>query len=335
MCRAKPSIWRETAETKLIVTTGRLTETPAYSQVMLSSSPILISGVDIVVTVFAFITLAGDAWFVLVGLALLYWIGPRYDQSVRPAAVFVVSLAVVGLAVVLTLKIIFALPRPSSTPLDPTTLPVVIGPFVAGEINASGFTFPSGHAVAATVVYGGLGVVVSVGRRRTRYLLAVGAILLIGLSRLVLGVHYPRDVIGGIAVGATIVAVGLTVGRDVDGLRPDRLFGVAAVVGLVGFVAASNGGHTRELTQAAIAIGTAVAGSSLWYWHRQRLIAAPPVSFLLSLAGFAVAGGLWVSAYAGLLSIHETAIASGLAVSCILLLPLLAAGVKKIRIRWP
>ena len=296
---------------------------------MLSSSLTLLSAVDLLVILFAFITLAGDAWFVLVGLVLLYWIGPQYDTELRSVAVFVIGLAVVGLAVVLTLKTAVGLPRPSSTPLDPTTLPAVVGPFVAAEIDASGFTFPSGHAVAATVVYGGLGLLVSIGRRRTRYLVAAGVILLIGLSRLVLGVHYPRDVIAGIAVGAGILAVGLTVCRDGDRLRPERLFGLAAVVALVGFVIASNGGHTRELTQATIAVGTGVAGGGLWYQWRPRLLAAPPVSLPVSLGGFAVVGGLWGLAYAGGLSTIATAIASGLAVSCILLLPLLAAWRRK------
>lgn len=297
---------------------------------MLSNFPILLSAVDLVVTVFAAITLVGDAGVVLVGLALLYWLGPRYDEEIRPIAALVVSLAVVGLAVVLTLKTTLALPRPSSTPIDPATLPAVIGPFVASEIDASGFTFPSGHTVAATVVYGGLGLLVSAGRRRTRYLVATGVILLVGLSRLVLGVHYPRDVIGGIAVGGVILTVGLTVGQQTDRLRPDRLFGLAAIVGLVGFAAASDGSHMRELTQAGIVIGTGVAGSGVWYWQGGRLIAAPSVSVLVSLGGLAVTGVLWVTAYMGILPTYGTAIASGLAVSCLLLLPLLGVDAKKL-----
>lgn len=296
---------------------------------MLSNSLPLISTIEIFVTVFAFITLAGDAWFVLVGLALLYWLGPRYDEALRPIAVFVVSLAVVGLAVVLTLKTAVGLPRPSTTPLDPATLPAVIGPFVAGELDASGFTFPSGHTVAATVVYGGLGLLISVGRRRTRYLVATGCILLVGLSRVVLGVHYLRDVIAGVAVGVGILGVALTVGRDGDRLRADRLFGIAVVVALGGLVVASDGGHTRELTQAAIAVGTGVAGGVIWYRWGSQLVASRPVSVPVSFAGLAGTGGLWVVSYAGVLSTVGAAIASGLAVSCILLLPLLAEYVKK------
>jgi len=283
-----------------------------------------VSLVDLGVVLFAFLTLVGDAWFVLIGLSGLYWVGPRYIDRARSVAVVCVGFAVVGLAVVLTIKTATALPRPASTPLDPTGLPSCIGWFVAGEIDASGFGFPSGHTVAATVVYGGLAVFLSVGRRRLRYLAAGGVIGLVGLSRLVLEVHYPRDVIAGVLVGAAIVALGGVVGRETTRLRADRLFGLAAVIASVGIMIAASGGHTRELTQGAIALGTALAGGLIWYRWGRRLIAAPVVSVPVAVIGLAGAGGLWVSAYIGVLSTLQTTIASGLAVSCILLLPLVS-----------
>ncbi len=283
----------------------------------------LVSVFDLVVVLFAFVTLVGDAWFVLVGLSLLYWIGPRYIEAARPIAVVCVSFAVIGLAIVLTIKTATSLPRPAAMPLDPAGLPAVVGSFVASEADASGFAFPSGHTVAATVVYGGLAVLLSVGRRRVRYLAASGVIGLVGLSRLVLEVHYPRDVAAGLFIGGMILMVGLTVGRDGERLRPDRLFGLAAVIAVVGLAVAAEAGHARELTQAAIAIGTAVAGAGIWYRWSQRLTAAPPVSLPVAVVGLMVAGGLWMMAYAGVVSTVGAAFASGLAVSCILLLPLL------------
>ena len=279
---------------------------------------------DFFVVVFAFVTLLGDAWFVLVGLSLLYWLGPRYVDDARPVAALCVSFAVIGLAVVLITKSATAFPRPATTPVDPTVLPAMIGRFVAGEVDASGFAFPSGHTVAATVVYGGLAVFLSLGRRRVRYLAAGGAIGLIGLSRLVLEVHYPRDVLAGLLVGGAIIAAGVVVGRDAERLRPDRLFGLAAVVAVVGLTVAAEAGHTRELTQAAIAVGTGLAGAGIWYRWGERLTGAPVVSVPVATVGLAAAGGLWVTAYVGVLSTVGAAFASGLAVSCLLLLPLLA-----------
>ncbi len=77
-------------------------------------------------------------------------------------------------------------------------------------------SFPSGHALYAATVFGGLAVLLS-ARLRHRVLriavwsMAVTLILVVGLSRVYLGVHYPSDVVAGFAVGViwvTAVAFG-------------------------------------------------------------------------------------------------------------------------------
>jgi undecaprenyl-diphosphatase len=67
-------------------------------------------------------------------------------------------------------------------------------------------SFPSGHSVLAAVVYLTLGVLLAttVTSRSTRILcIAVAFFLaiLVGLSRIFLGVHYPTDVVAGWMVG--------------------------------------------------------------------------------------------------------------------------------------
>jgi len=283
---------------------------------------LLVSGGDLLVVLFALITLAGDAWFVLVGLAMLYWVGPRYIEDARPVAAVCIGLATLGLAAVLAIKTATGIPRPAMTPVDPTGLPSLIGSFVGGEIESDRFTFPSGHATAATVVYGGLGLLLSVGRRRTRYLIAGGCIALISLSRVVLQVHYPRDVLAGIGLGAVLVAIGITVARDGDRLRPERLFAVSGIVAVIGFGVAVDAGHPREILQGAIGIGTAIGAAAVWYRLGDQLVAAPPVSIPLAAVGLAVAGGLWLGAYVGVLPILGAMAASAVAVGIILMLPL-------------
>jgi len=77
-------------------------------------------------------------------------------------------------------------------------------------------SFPSGHALYAASVFGGLAVLLT-ARLEHRllqllvWLIALSLILLVGLSRVYLGVHYPSDVLAGYAIGiiwVTTVAVG-------------------------------------------------------------------------------------------------------------------------------
>jgi undecaprenyl-diphosphatase len=69
-------------------------------------------------------------------------------------------------------------------------------------VNVGSASFPSGHSLLAVVTYLTLGAVLArfIARRRTRtYCIVVSLLLavLIGLSRVYLGVHYPTDVLAG------------------------------------------------------------------------------------------------------------------------------------------
>jgi len=73
-------------------------------------------------------------------------------------------------------------------------------------VNVGSASFPSGHSMLALVTFLTLGALLArfVQRRRTRtYCIAVSLLLslLVGLSRIYLGVHYPTDVLAGWSVG--------------------------------------------------------------------------------------------------------------------------------------
>ena len=79
-------------------------------------------------------------------------------------------------------------------------------------MEASGWSFPSGHAFGAMVFYGLLVAFAWVStERRTRRVAAVVAGVLVvgavGLSRVALGVHYLSDVVAGWAVGVAWLAL--------------------------------------------------------------------------------------------------------------------------------
>ncbi len=90
-------------------------------------------------------------------------------------------------------------------------------------------SFPSGHAMTSFVVYWTLAYLLtrletSVVLRRLTWLLAIVVILLIGVTRLYLGVHYPSDVLAGFVIGfawATFCATGIEVVRYFRTRRPE------------------------------------------------------------------------------------------------------------------
>jgi undecaprenyl-diphosphatase len=114
-----------------------------------------------------------------------------------------------------TLKMVFDRERPD------------VFPWLAPHADQG--SFPSGHATTSMVVYLTLAYLVArlADTRALRWLTMVAAlvvIVLIGLSRLYLGVHYPSDVIAGYAVGfawAAFCALGIEAVRYFRGRRPE------------------------------------------------------------------------------------------------------------------
>jgi undecaprenyl-diphosphatase len=78
-------------------------------------------------------------------------------------------------------------------------------------VSAGGTAFPSGHATQAMAVYAMVAILASLGATRRRQLLAwsgAGAVvLLVGVSRIYLGVHWLSDVVAGYALGGLWVSI--------------------------------------------------------------------------------------------------------------------------------
>jgi membrane-associated phospholipid phosphatase len=219
-----------------------------------------------VIPVFVAITRLGNPGFFLAVFALDYWFGDHRRGA------HALGLAIGGMALVTALKTFFDAPRP------PTSVNV---------IPISGYSFPSGHATGAAIGYGILAHDLEIGSRRARFGVAAVMVSLIALSRVVLGVHYVRDVVVGVLVGVAFVAAGVYLTEH----DPESGFTIGVVLGVAALVV-SGASHD------GVAIfGAGVGGALAW----SRLDAIPrigPSGNALALLGVATPV-LGVLAYVG------------------------------------
>jgi undecaprenyl-diphosphatase len=92
-------------------------------------------------------------------------------------------------------------------------------PAISPLIGAFGYGFPLGHAMNSFVFYPALAFFFCGLTRRKMLsllvvLLSVSIVILVGLSRMYLGEHYPSDVVAGYVVGAWWLATAVLVGRS-------------------------------------------------------------------------------------------------------------------------
>lgn len=219
---------------------------------------------DVIIAIAGLITQLGDMWFVLLGIFLVYWMGtrdPSLTDTLRRDCLYLFALAIGSYALTVIIKHTFTLPRPpgATVAVLPTWLPQSIKPVYESIVTGSGFGFPSGHALKTTVVYGGAALILSKWRQRRQNLIAAAIVLLVAVSRVVLGVHYLVDVVAGILIGLAFLGVM----NRMTGKDPRQAFGIAALLGLIAVGMAM--GYKSGLVVVA-----AVAGLGIWEFTYRR-----------------------------------------------------------------
>ena len=149
------------------------------------------------------------AGVILIPIGVAFVLGVAISRRLRLALVVAVVLIAAELFTDL-LKESVARPRPTANPLVP----------------ASGYSFPSGHTLTSTATYGLLAIVAWRGHlpitaRRLVVIAGVVIPLLVGLSRVALGVHWPTDVLAGWLMGAAFVALAATLISAVGAMERD------------------------------------------------------------------------------------------------------------------
>ncbi|MBF88631.1 MAG: hypothetical protein CMG75_03045 [Candidatus Marinimicrobia bacterium] len=126
-----------------------------------------------------FASLFGDKGFYVIIFPLSYWFFNRVNT------ISFTVLICISIFINLGLKEFFHQERPLDVAL----------------IDAEGYSFPSGHAQMTVVIWGFL-----IYKIRKYFGYGILTIIIIGISRLYLGVHWPLDVVGGWIIGGLLLA---------------------------------------------------------------------------------------------------------------------------------
>jgi undecaprenyl-diphosphatase len=126
-------------------------------------------------------------------LAIVWFAWRKWGREAKLFALTMIGASVLNI----TLKLAFKRPRP--VPFFDLTTP-------------ESYSFPSGHALASCCFFAGLAAILSgrIQHKRPRtivWTIAITMFLLVGLSRIYLGVHYTTDVIAGFAAASIWILV--------------------------------------------------------------------------------------------------------------------------------
>lgn len=219
-------------------------------------------------TIWSELTMLGDALVLIPILALLLLKRPR-------AWVAIVYAAPMAGLVTYVLKKLFEAPRPGAM-LDPSLFHFVGSPLTGHN------SFPSGHTATAFVFI--FAVLCSLYPSPKRYhhraivVVGIGLAVLVGLSRVAIGVHWPLDIVLGAGIGTAAAFIGarLAVLNPASFLRLPVCHRVASWIPAVLGAVLIYRGMTEEaglfmLWSAAFCgmAATALLQYQRWVWHKR------------------------------------------------------------------
>lgn len=233
---------------------------------------------------FQFFTFFGEELFVIAAICLLYWC---VDKILAYKVAF--SYFAAGL-MVQAMKITFRVPRPWV--IDPNFKPVesAVG-------TATGYSYPSGHTQGSTSLFGTIALA---SKEKWIRIVCVIMFLMIGLSRMYLGVHTPKDVFTAMVLS---LAIAWLVNKELGSYLLNRcndlkisaamfIFSVVIILYAL-FLYGSGILEFRYAQDCCKAAGAGLGFSVGWYIERRFINfdtrASLPAQILKALIGLAVA----------------------------------------------
>ncbi len=165
--------------------------------------------------VFQLVTMMGEDTFFMLVTAVIYWC---IDKELGYKLGFV---TLTSASVNFGLKDLLKIPRPIGEP----------GIRSLRVHTAEGYSFPSGHTQNTTTLWTFF---MLQFRRSWLFMIGILVILLVGVSRLYLGVHTPWDVAGGIIIGVVWVLIWSFIYEASRKQKDKRILVFVVVLALIG-----------------------------------------------------------------------------------------------------
>lgn len=163
---------------------------------------------DTLTEIMKVVTNFGAEYLMLISITVMFFL--IWEKHKHEALVLAIIL-IMGLVINVFLKQIIQRPRPVIMPL----------------VVETSYSFPSGHAMNSSVFYLAIAFYTYhfTRKKKLSLLMTAGAIvllLLIGFSRIYLGVHYPSDVVAGYVVGTWWLTTAILISKSVSFVKHFR-----------------------------------------------------------------------------------------------------------------
>lgn len=174
------------------------------------------------ISLLSFVSNVGDTIFVVLIVAFIYLC---YKKQIGRS---VIASTIISLLVAGQLKNIFLRSRPYFDHKSIKCFKIIDKNYDLYDIKGQGYSFPSMHSSNITVITGTIHYYL---KTKGTLIFAICASLIVGISRFVLGCHYPTDVLAGWILGLLTVKF---VPKFLDNTPEKKVYIVEIILGLIG-----------------------------------------------------------------------------------------------------